>query len=63
VGIARNAHQIQRLIDMPPAGGRALAPIELLQQKWGVVNGPAMNGRVIYGDAALSHHLLEISQA
>jgi hypothetical protein len=26
-----------RLIDMPPAGDRALAPIELLQQKWGII--------------------------
>src|SRR5919107_3225400 len=50
-------------VDVPSAGDWALAPIELLQQKWGIVNGPAMNGSVIDGDAALSHHLLQVPQA
>jgi hypothetical protein len=42
------------LIDIPPVGDRALAPIELLQQERGIVDGPAMNGRVIDRNAALA---------
>src|SRR5690606_10992429 len=41
----------------------ALAPIELLQQERSIVDGPAMDGGVVDGDAALRHHLLEIAQA
>src|SRR5690606_21376076 len=51
------------LVDMPSAGDRALAPIELLQQERSIVDGPAMDGGVVDGDAALRHHLLEIAQA
>ena len=50
------------LIDMPPAGDRALAPIELLQQERGIVDGPPMNGRVIGGNAPLGRHILEITK-
>jgi hypothetical protein len=50
-------------IDMPPAGDWALAPIEPIQQKRGVVNGAATNGCMVHGDATLGHDLLKISQA
>jgi hypothetical protein len=50
-------------IEMPFASDGPLAPIELLQQERSIVDGPAVNGGVIDGDAALRHHLFEISQA
>ncbi len=50
------------LVDMPLSGDGSLAPVELLQQQQRVMNGPAMNSRVIDGDASLLHHLLKISQ-
>jgi hypothetical protein len=50
-------------IDMPPAGDRALSPIELLKQEWSIVDGPTADRGVIDQDAALRHHLFEISQA
>jgi hypothetical protein len=48
---------------MPVAANGSLLPIELLQQERPVMNGPAMNGRVVYVDATFRHHLLEIAQA
>jgi hypothetical protein len=50
-------------VDVPPAGDRALAPIELLQQKQSIVDRQTMNSRVVDGDTALGYRLLEISQA
>jgi hypothetical protein len=37
--------------------------VEALQEQRGIMQRPTMDGRVIDRDAALSHHLLEISQA
>ena len=48
---------------MPFAADSSHLPIELLQQEWRKVNGPAMNGCMINGDATFCHHLLEIVQA
>ena len=39
-----------------PADG-SLALIELLEKKLTIVDGPAMNSRVVNGDAPLLHHL------
>jgi hypothetical protein len=50
-------------VDMPPAGDRALALVEALQEQGCVMYSLAMDGRVIDSDAALGHHLFEISQA
>jgi hypothetical protein len=38
-------------------------PVEALQQFWRVANDPSVNGRVVDGDAALRHHLLQIPEA
>ena len=51
------------LIDMPPSGDGSLAPIELLEQERRVMNGPAMDRRVIDGDAPLGHHFFQVPQA
>jgi hypothetical protein len=48
---------------VPLPGDWALASIELLQQEQSIVNGSAVNGGVIDGDAVLSHHFFKISQA
>ena len=37
--------------------------IELLQRDRSIAEGPAIDGRVIDGDASLGYHLLEISHA
>jgi hypothetical protein len=37
--------------------------VEALQEQRGIMQRPTMDGRVIDRDAALSHHLLDISQA
>jgi hypothetical protein len=50
-----------RLVHMPPAAERALAPIELPQQGRGMVDDPAMDGRVIDRDSALGQLLLEVA--
>jgi hypothetical protein len=52
-----------RLIDVPPPRDGSLSLVEALQEQWRVMHSPAMYGRVIDSDAALSHHLFEISQA
>jgi hypothetical protein len=49
-------------IDMPLVGDRALAPIELLEQERGMMNGPAVDGGVV-DDASFSHHLFQVPKA
>ena len=50
-------------IDVPSPRDGSLPLIEALQGQWRVMHSPAMDGRVIDSDAALGHHLFEISQA
>jgi hypothetical protein len=50
------------LITMPFVSDRALASIESLQQKPGVVNSPAVDGSMVSGDASLGPRLLESSE-
>jgi hypothetical protein len=61
--MTRNAHQIQRFINMPCARDSPLAPIELFQQERGIVNCPAVDSSVVHLHASLGHHLLKVPQA
>src|SRR4051812_2399842 len=56
-------HPDVRFIHVPLAGDRPLTPVELLQQKRSIVDGPAMDSGMIDRDAALGRYFLEISQA
>jgi hypothetical protein len=51
-------HLDVRFINVPLAGDQPLAPIELLRQERGIVDG-----RVVDGDTPLGHHFLKIAQA
>ena len=48
---------------MPLSGDGSLAKMELLQQLQCVMHGPAMDGSMVDGDAALGHHLFKVSEA
>jgi hypothetical protein len=51
------------LVGVPLARDGSLAMVEPFQQLGRVTDNPSVNGRVVNGDAAFGHHLLEITQA
>ncbi len=52
-----------RFIDVPLPGNSSLSSIEAPQKFGRVPNDPSVNGRMVDRDAALRHHLLQISEA
>jgi ABC-type proline/glycine betaine transport system permease subunit len=58
-----SAHPDVGLVDMPPAGDGALAPVDALQEQGREADDPAVDCRMIDADGALGHHLLQIAQA
>src|SRR5688572_7961316 len=61
--MTHNTHQIQGFIDVPPPRDGSLPLVEALQKFGRVSDNPSVNGRAVDRDAALSHHLLEVSEA
>lgn len=52
-----------RLVYMPLATHRALAPVEALHQQRREVDDPAVDRRMVDADTALSRHFFQIPQA
>ena len=48
------------LIQMLFSADASFAPIEVLEQFRRVIDNPSVNSRMIDGDAALGHHLLQV---
>ena len=51
------------LIHVPFPADASFAKIEALEQLRRVADNPSVNGRMVDGDAPLSHHLLQVPQA